>query len=205
MQSDVEPPPAPLETAAEHLNKAQVYFQKKEFLLAIEELKRAHALDPQPLYLFNIAQAYRRAAIPKDALAYYERFLVDDPKTPLRPETEGYCNDMRTLIAEQERAEQVKRALSDEQRRAEERQRALAEERARGEQTQKALLLERAKAERERKKPVYKRAWFWAVLGGAAVAVGAGVGLGVAFAPHDRPTDGGFVDINFALQRALSR
>jgi tetratricopeptide (TPR) repeat protein len=217
--SESEPPPAPLMgdepepppsegpggTAASHLALAQQHFAAKEYQKAAEELQLAYTLDPRPLYLFNVAQAYRRALLPKEALAMYERFLREDPNSTLRGEAEGYCNDMRVLIAEQDRGAQVKAALGEEQVRAEERQQALRVEQERAARTQKALLVERARAERERKKPVYKRGWFWGVVVSGVALVGAGIGLGVGFAPRDRSTDGGFVDINFALRAAAPR
>lgn len=202
-----EPPPRPLRHASalvkEHMQRAQKYFQDQEFARAAEELQQAYSADPRPLYLFNIGQAYRRASMAKEALEFYERFLREDPKNALRGETEGYCNDMRTLIAEQERAAQVKSALSQEQRRAETQQRALREEQERTETTQRALQEERDRSDRERRRPLYKKGWFWGVVGASAAAVALGIGLGVGLAPHERQTEGGFVDINFGLRFGL--
>jgi tetratricopeptide (TPR) repeat protein len=195
-QSTVEPAPAG-ETAATHLQRSVRHFQNKEFLQAAEELQTAYAIEPKPLLLFNIGQAYRRAGRPQEALAAYERFVREDPTSTLRPETEGYCNDMRTLIAEQERKAQVEKALVNEQQRAQKQAAALADEQERGRSTQQALTLERQRNERERRRPLYRRPWFWGVLGAAVVAVGTSVALGVTLAPRDRPTDGGFVEVNF--------
>lgn len=206
---DPEPPPAPLlseppqpgETAASYVQRSVQYFGSKEYENAALALEKAYKIDPKPLFLFNIGQAYKRAGRPKEALAAYERFLRADPQSTLRAEAEGYCNDMRSLIAEQERSAQVKAALLTEKERAAEKEAALRAEKLRTEQTQKALLAERAKAERERRRPIYKRPWFWGVVGGGVLAAGLAIGLGVALAPRDRETEGGFVDINFALSR----
>lgn len=195
-QSQLEPAPAG-ETAAAHLQLSVRHFQNKEFLKAAEELRIAYIIEPKPLLLFNIGQAYRRAGRPQEALTAYEKFLRDDPTSTLRPETEGYCNDMRTLIAEQERKAQIERALASEQQRAQEQAAALRDEQERGKNTQQALTIERQRNERERRRPIYRRPWFWGVIGAAVVAVGTSVALGVTLAPRDRPTDGGFVEVNF--------
>ncbi len=189
---EFEPPPVPLRNASaqvkEHLQRAQKFFKDQEFVQAAQELQQAYSADPRPLYLFNIGQAYRRALMPKEALAYYERFLGEDPKNALRGETEGYCNDMRTLIAEQERGAQVKDALSQEQRRSEEQEQALRAEKERAERTQLALQAERERAERERRRPIYKKGWFWGVIGVAVAATTAGIAVAAAPRPSD-PTE----------------
>jgi hypothetical protein len=61
--------------------------------------------------------------------------------------------DMEALDASQARGRQV--AL------------ALEQERQRAEKTQVQLRETQAQIERDRHKPIYKRAWFWGVLGGA--------------------------------------
>ncbi len=63
----------------------------------------AYAIDPQPVFLFNMAQAYRFADLAPQAIAYYQRFMTMSPTHRLVPEAKGYVADMRVLIAEQER------------------------------------------------------------------------------------------------------
>ena len=208
---DPEPPPAGETTSgpdpigsAEHLRRSVEAFQNKDFLRAAAELQAAYRQDPKPLLLFNIGQAYRRAGRAQEALDAYEQFLIADPKSPLRPETEGYCNDMRTLIEEQKRKAQVESALQNEKQAAVEKEKALVAEKERAAAAQQNLLQERKRADDEISRQKARRrliiglsvgAITLAVLGGAAVAVG------VALRPKDPTTDGGFVNVSFALSR----
>lgn len=51
----------------------QQRYQAREYLLAAERFQRAYDLDPDPAYLFNLAQAYRLGnACAKSAAAYRE-------------------------------------------------------------------------------------------------------------------------------------
>lgn len=214
LPDDYEPPPAgeslpgaavpdPI-TSAEHLRRSVEAFQAKDFMRAADELKAAYRQDPKPLLLFNVGQAYRRAGKAQEALDAYESFLRADPKNPLRPETEGYCNDMRALLVEQQRKAQVESALVDQQQRTKEKEQALRAEQERAQQAQRNLLAEQQRAEQERTRQQARRRLIiglsvagitLAVLGGAAVAVG------VALRPQDPTTDGGFVNVGFALSR----
>ena len=206
-----EPPPAgesmpsadPI-SAAEHLKRSVEAFQSKDFLRAAAELQAAYRQDPKPLLLFNIGQAYRRAGLAQEALDAYEQFLRADPKSPLRPETEGYCNDMRTLIEEQKRKAQVERALASEKQATQEKEKALRAEQERTALAQQRLTQEQKRAEDESSRQKARRrliiglsvgAVTLAVLGGAAVAIG------VVLRPKDPATDGGFMNISFALSR----
>ncbi|MBL9008580.1 MAG: tetratricopeptide repeat protein [Myxococcales bacterium] len=208
---DPEPPPAgetpagadPV-SSAEHLRRSVEAFQSKDFLRAATELQAAYRQDPKPLLLFNIGQAYRRAGRAQEALDAYEQFMRADPKSPLRPETEGYCNDMRTLLEEQKRKAQVESALASEKQAAVEKEKALRTEKERTALAQQKLQQERKRAEDELSRQKARRrliiglsvgAISLAVLGGAAVAVG------VALRPKDPTTDGGFVNVSFALSR----
>ena len=135
----------------------------------------------------------------------YERFLQEDPKVDAPWGGRGLLQRHAGAYRRARPGSQVKVALTEEQQRAVESQQALVTEQDRTARTQKALLAERARAERERKKPLYKRGWFWGVVVSGVAVVGAGIGLGVGLAPRDRATDGGFVDLNFALHQAPLR
>jgi tetratricopeptide (TPR) repeat protein len=189
----------------ELVQRGNQHFQQQEFEQAAELLKKAYAIEPRPIFLFNIAQALRRAGKAKEALAMYQRFLETDPNTRLRAETEGYSKELMVLIEEQQRAEGIRESLIEERQRAERQQEALLAERRRAEQNRQALsteqrraegirkelLLERKLAEKERRRPLYRRAWFWGVLGAGAAALAVSVGVGVALRPQDPVTDGG--------------
>jgi tetratricopeptide (TPR) repeat protein len=196
---EVEPAPAPLAAepprpAAEgaaggladtYVARAAALFKMGKYDESAEELRKAYLVRPKPLYLFNMAQAYRRGGKAREALALYREFLDKDPQSPLRAEARGYKTDMEALLAEQERGARAQQALAREQGRVEVVQKDLQAARVRAE-----------RAERERRRPVYRRGWFWGVMtAGAIVAVG--VGLGVGLAPRDPPTDGGIINLSF--------
>ncbi len=111
-----EPPPAPPKTDPSvedqvdaHVQKASEHFSAGHYRDSAAELRAAHDLDPQPIFLFNIAQSLRRGQQLKEALSYYQRYLVADPKTSLRAETNGYIQELTALLEKQEQLEREKR------------------------------------------------------------------------------------------------
>jgi hypothetical protein len=59
---------------------AEERYNQKDFVTAAEKFKEAYALEPDPNYLFNIAQAYRHAGDCASSADYYGRFLVAVPE-----------------------------------------------------------------------------------------------------------------------------
>lgn len=55
--------------------EGQQHYAGGEFLRAAEQFEAAYALDPDPAYLFNIAQAYRLGNACAKAAAFYRQFL----------------------------------------------------------------------------------------------------------------------------------
>jgi serine/threonine protein kinase len=90
------------EQAQRAVERARAAFAEGRYDAALVDLQTAHALSGKPLYLFNIAQCHRRAGRPRQALDAYERFLREDPRSPLRRETEGYIAELRTLLGQQD-------------------------------------------------------------------------------------------------------
>ncbi len=76
-------------------------FQSGQFDAAIESFSAAHVLSPNPMFLFNIAQAHRKAGRPREALTHYQLFLRKAPDSPLRPETEAYIALVQNQIQTQ--------------------------------------------------------------------------------------------------------
>lgn len=175
--------PAPTQPAAVSQGLASQLFQAGRYTDAAEELTRAYALDPQPVFLFNIAQAYRKGSQPASAMQFYERFLAVAPGHPFAKEASSYLTLLKELTAEQARAEAALRRAQAALTRA-------AEAQQESSKTQQELA-----AERERR-AFYKRGWFWGTIGGVtAVTLGLGLGLGLYY--RVPATEGGFMDFHF--------
>jgi len=190
-----EPLPAgwpPSITPTELATRSTEFFQLKQYLESADQLELAFAIDPQPLFAFNLAQAYRLADQPHKAIARYQRFIRLFPSNRFVPEAKGYIADMRVLAAERARTEMAQKLLEAEQIRA--RQEAeLLQFRAQRAEEEKRILTEQL---RKSNRPVYKRAYFWALIGSAAAVAGVAIGVGTYFATTPK-VEGGIVDIRF--------
>ncbi len=192
---ELEPMPQgwpPKESVGELAEHAIRMFAEKNFRDSIDRLEVAYAIDPQPLFLFNMAQAFRLSDDPRQAIVYYQRFQQLAPTHRLAPEAKGYVADMRVLLIEQERTVMARRLLELEQARAKQEAELLRFRAAKAEEEKRVL----AEQLRKSSRPVYKRAWFWGVLGSAAAVTATAIGVGVYYAKTPR-VDGGFVDIHF--------
>lgn len=114
--NEIEPPPAPLSTDPSvddqvdaHVQAATEHFAAGRYAQSVQELTAAHTLDPQPIFLFNIAQSLRRGQRLRDALAYYQRYLSVDPKSSLRAETHGYIQELKVILERQDQLERERR------------------------------------------------------------------------------------------------
>lgn len=185
--------PAAQRPLRELVESAGQHFDKGEFDEAIREYYAAYERKKIPQLIFNIAQAHRRAGQHQEALSAFERFLKEDPKSPLAPEAEANATAMRAKIdAEKATAERAAAERLAEQRAAEAEALAKAREAERKKAEATLLLLTQQK-----KTPVYKKAWFWVVIGGV---VAAGVATGVAVAltrPQDPANDLGVRMVEF--------
>ena len=127
---------------------AQRDFDAHHYSHAITDWDAAYRWDPDAAYLYARAEAERLAALPRDAIATYQRFLAVAPHTPLHPEV------MATLARLQAQLAEADLGASSPPQPA-------------------ALLPEHAPTTlKPLPRPLYKRWWFWTALGlGAAAAV----------------------------------
>ena len=89
-------PPSPRDKAAaqQEYTAGQAKYEAGDFLGAAEQFAAAYQHDPDPVYLFNLAQAYRFAKRCRDSADNYRRFLAAAPDAPNRDNVEHYLEEV---------------------------------------------------------------------------------------------------------------
>ena len=91
-------PPSPQSANAtlKALTEAGVrLYERGDFAGAIQSFSAGYALRPKPVFLFNIAQAYRKSGQDQSALTFYAKFIAASPQSPYRAEAEAYIAYLR--------------------------------------------------------------------------------------------------------------
>jgi tetratricopeptide (TPR) repeat protein len=65
--------------ARAHFDRGRALFEVSDYRNAIAEFKAAHVEKPDPAFLYNIAECYRRLGENAEALQFYRRFLATAP------------------------------------------------------------------------------------------------------------------------------
>ena len=103
----VTPAPARAEDGAtakarERYQDAQKQFDLGNWDAAIQGFASAYELRPDPIFLYNMAQAYRRSGNLRRAIDLYKNYLIKDPKSPQRAEVEDRIRALRTQIEDED-------------------------------------------------------------------------------------------------------
>jgi iron complex outermembrane receptor protein len=88
------------EQAKQHYETGSKQYDLGHWDDAIQEYEKAYELRPDPNFLYNLAQAYRRKGDARRALDLYRNYLVKTPKTPLRAEIEERIKTLQKQIEE---------------------------------------------------------------------------------------------------------
>ena len=103
--------PASDKTSSQQLmqryQRAVTMYNTGQYDKAIEEFQGLYELKPQPILLFNLAQAHRKAGHKAQALDLYERYLREAPNSDLSNETTGYVSELKKQIEEDKQAEKA--------------------------------------------------------------------------------------------------
>ncbi len=87
--------------ARAHFDKGRTFFEVDEYRKAIAEFKAAHIEKPDPAFLYNIAECYRRLGEVPEALQFYRRFLATaPPDDKTRPIVEQRIAELKTVADE---------------------------------------------------------------------------------------------------------
>jgi hypothetical protein len=92
-------------TAADLFTEGQQHYAAGEYLVAADRFEAAFALDPDPAYLFNIAQAYRFGNACAKAVTSYKAFLAKVPNPPNATKVQQYLEQSEDCAKKQSVAE----------------------------------------------------------------------------------------------------
>jgi tetratricopeptide (TPR) repeat protein len=85
--------------ALQHFERGQTHYNLGRFDEAIAEFERAYEMKPDPIFLFNIAQAHRLARHTERAIFFYRRYLALDPRAKSRAEIEEHLAALEAELA----------------------------------------------------------------------------------------------------------
>src|SRR5262245_34195191 len=89
---------SPSEDAKRYYQEATTAYNLGDFERPIDIYKKAYQAKSDPVFLYNLAQAYRLAKNPTQALFFYRSYLRNRPDAPNRAEVEGRIADQEALL-----------------------------------------------------------------------------------------------------------
>jgi tetratricopeptide (TPR) repeat protein len=107
--------------------QAQASYQSGKYQDAITQFKQAYELVHDPVYLFNIAQSYRKVADCTSADEYYRRYLAEAPKAENKQKVEQWLEELRPCVEQRKQDQEAARKSQEEAERLR-RERELAQQ-----------------------------------------------------------------------------
>jgi tetratricopeptide (TPR) repeat protein len=148
--------------------RAEAAFNRGKFEEARASYQAAYDVEPLPAFLFNIAQCYRNLGDYERAQFFFHRYTVLDPNSPNRAAAERLIAEMNRL-AEERRSQAAPVTSPPSSAPSPAAPPAAIPPDGRSATEQPSLLAARASNESSPPKPVYRRGWFWAGVGGAVL------------------------------------
>jgi tetratricopeptide (TPR) repeat protein len=172
------------EAARKAFSEGSRYYNLSQYSDALEAFKRAYWNFEDPSFLYNIAQCHRALQHKQEAITFYRNYLRNAPDTPKRAEVERLIADLEAALR-QDKA--VATAPPEGTIAATPPPTTMTTPPTASQPTAPALVATSAPPPAE--KPLYKRAWLWGVVAGAAVVVaGVAIGVGIGTSSTKDPT-----------------
>jgi len=103
-QPTTTPDAQPAGPGKELYDEGTKHYDLAEYPAAIESFRASYDLVPQPLLLFDIAQAYRQLHDCEHARTFYKNYLRNLPTADNRDKVEHFITEMDACVAEADRA-----------------------------------------------------------------------------------------------------
>ncbi len=176
--------------ARKHFEDGTKAFNLGEFDRAVKEYKAAYNAKPDPVFLYNIAQAYRLGNDLPQALFFYRSFLRNQPNTPNRHEIESRIEQLEAQVAQKSTPAPAPTPAAPTPPETPPAPAPMpAPVPAVSPPAPSPVAAVSTTPSPPPKKPLYKKGWFWGVVVGAiVVAGGVGAGVGVALTRSGAPS-----------------
>jgi tetratricopeptide (TPR) repeat protein len=156
--------PERAQQALQHYKDGMAHFQLEEWDRAIAAWEAGFRSEPKPEFLYNIAQAYRLSHRPERALSFYQKYLRMSPDAANRAEVERHIASLQPIVDQQKSAASAPPTGAMP---------------ASATAPPTATTTTQLTASAPRRQPVYKKGWFWGVMGGVAIVAAGAITLGV--------------------------
>jgi len=190
-------------------DRGMAHFRLEEYDQAIQKWEEGFRKRPVPEFLYNIAQAYRLSKRNEKARSFYKKYLLMDPEAPNKAQVQKHIAALDKAIDAEQRASSAppsepmprpattgstpshREPTPPTETRPTEPAPAVATpapttpvatptpEPAAASSTTTSSNELVATAPHRDERPVYKKPWFWGVIGGGVVVIGAAVLVGV--------------------------
>src|SRR5262245_57208601 len=86
--------------AKEHYNRGTSFYDLGRYDDAVKEFEAAYQLKNDPAFLYNLAQSYRQAGKPEQALHFYKTYLRYVPKPANKADIEDKIKTLEQQLAQ---------------------------------------------------------------------------------------------------------
>lgn len=161
-------------------------YERKDYEGAATELLQAYEQRQLPRVLLNLGTIYRKMGKAAEALGFYERYLKAEPNPPakIKKDLDAFMAETRALVDAPEVQEELARRKEPG---------PAGWNRDTGEM--EPWLAAQLKQE-EQNRPIYKKAWFWGLIGGV-VAAGVITGVTAGVLVNQRAIPSGITIVQF--------
>jgi hypothetical protein len=150
------------------------------FAAAADDFEKAFELKPDPAILYNAAQAHRFAGNKARALELYESYVRLYGDRPNAAEAGEHARQLRSAIEAEKQATTAPSVGTV----------PLTSSGTTPQTSGGAALTTTTTTAPPPSRPLVKRPWFWAVVGGVVVVAAVGIGVGVGVKKDPSPTYG---------------